>query len=73
MTGFIESPNISSSPYINALISILLFISMAKTLDFFVDKILRKFTRFTRSDIDDKIMDVIHKPIYFTVIFPGPP
>lgn len=71
MTELIESLNISTSPYINALVSLLLFIVLAKALDFFVDKILRKFTRFTKSEVDDKIMDVVHKPIYFTVILIG--
>lgn len=71
MTGFIESLNISSSPYINALISILLFTAAAKALDFFIDNVLRKFTRFTKSDIDDKIIDVVHKPVYFTIILTG--
>jgi MscS family membrane protein len=71
MTGLIESLNISTSPYINALISLLLFVAAAKALDFIIDRILRKLTRFTKSDIDDKIMDVIHKPVYFTVILIG--
>jgi small-conductance mechanosensitive channel len=71
MASFIESLNISSSPYINALISVLVVVIFAKLADFFVDRVLRRFTKFTKSDIDDKIIDFIHKPVFFTVIILG--
>lgn len=71
MTGLIESLNISSSPYINALISVFAFVIVAKAADLFVDKVLRRFTRFTKSKIDDRIIDVIHRPIYLTIILIG--
>ncbi len=71
MTGVIESLNISASPYINAILSIIAFVVIAKAADLFVGKVLSKFTKFTKSDIDDKIIDVIHKPIYLTIILIG--
>ncbi len=71
MTGLIESLNISSSTYVNALISIMAFILIAKAADLFVGKILSRLTRFTKSDIDDKILDIIHRPVYFTIILVG--
>jgi small-conductance mechanosensitive channel len=71
MTRLVESLNISTSPYINALLSILVFIVIAKIADLFVDKILRKFTRFTKSDMDDKILNVVHRPVYFTIVLIG--
>lgn len=71
MTELIESLNISKSPYVNAIVSILVFIGIAKVVDLFVDKVLRKFTRFTKSDIDDRIIDIIHRPIYLTIILIG--
>lgn len=71
MTRLIESLNISASPYINAILSIIAFIVIAKIADLFVDRVLRKFTKFTKSDIDDKILDTIHRPVYFTIILIG--
>jgi small-conductance mechanosensitive channel len=71
MTAFIESLKISSSPYVNALISVLAFVIIAKLADFFVSRVLRRFTKFTKTDIDDRIIDLIHKPIFFTVIIIG--
>ncbi len=71
MTGFIESLEISSSPYVNAAIALVVFIVIAKLADLFVDKVLRRFTRFTHSDIDDRIIDLIHRPILVTVVIIG--
>jgi small-conductance mechanosensitive channel len=71
MTGIVEALQISSSPYINALISILIFALIAKIADIFVDKVLRKFTRFTHSELDDRIIDLIHRPILFTILILG--
>lgn len=71
MQALIDALNISTSPYINALVIICFFIIIAKTLDLFVDKVLRKFTKFTKTDVDDRIMDLVHKPIYFTVALIG--
>jgi len=71
MTGIMEFLNISASPYVNALIYILVFIILAKTADLLVDKVIRKFTRFTKSDVDDRIVDLVHRPIFFTIIIMG--
>ncbi len=66
-----ESLGISTSPYINAILSILVFIIIAKVIDLFMDKVLRRFVRFTKSDVDDRIIDIIHRPIYLTIILIG--
>lgn len=71
MTSLVESLNLSSSPYINALISVFLFIVIAMIADFFIDKVLRKFSHFTNTDIDDRIIDLIHKPVFLTIIIVG--
>ena len=71
MFQFIESLKISTSPYINALLSIVALIIVAKVFDIFIDKVLRRFVRFTKSDVDDRIIDIIHRPIYFTIILFG--
>ena len=71
MTGFVESLNISSSPYINAAISVLAFVVVAKIADLFVDKVLRRFSSFTKTEIDDIIIDLFHYPIFLTIILIG--
>jgi small-conductance mechanosensitive channel len=71
MTGLIEALNISSSPYINAALSVLVFIVIAKVVDVFIDKVLRRFARFTKSAADDRIIDIVHRPVYYTIILVG--
>ncbi len=71
MTAFIESLEITDSPYLNAFISVLAFVVIAKIADILVDKVLRRFTRFTKTDIDDRIIDLIHRPIFLTIIIIG--
>jgi small-conductance mechanosensitive channel len=71
VVSLIEALDISSSPYVNAALSVVVFVVLAKAIDLLVDKVLRKFSRFTKSDLDDRLIDVIHRPIYFTVILVG--
>jgi len=68
MTDIFEALNISTSPYVNAAVSIALFVVIAKIIDLIIDKLFRKFARFTKSTIDNKIIDVIHRPVYLTII-----
>lgn len=71
MNNIAEYLNISSSPLVNASLYLVFFILIAKIADLLVDKVLRKFTRFTKSDVDDRIVDLVHKPIFFTIIIIG--
>ena len=71
MVQFIESLKISTSPYINVILSLLAVIIIAKVVDLFIDKVLRRFVKFTKSDVDDRIIDIIHRPLYFTIILFG--
>lgn len=71
MTDLVESLNISSISYVNALVSLVIFILMAKVADLLVDKVLRRFSKFTKTDLDDRIIDLTHRPIFYTVIIAG--
>ncbi len=71
MAGLIESFNISSSPYINALLSVIVMIFIAKLVDIFIVRVVRRFASFTKSDLDDRIIEIVHKPIYFSIIIIG--
>jgi MscS family membrane protein len=53
------------------ILSLVAFIIIARAVDLFVDKVLRRFVKFTKSDVDDRIVDIIHRPIYFTIIIIG--
>jgi len=71
MTELLNISGISTSPYIKSAVTILIFIVIAWLSDFFFSKILRRVTRFTETDVDDRIIALAHKPIFFTVLFIG--
>lgn len=71
MIKLIETMNISASPYVNALLAILVFVIIAKMADLLIDKVVRRFSRFTKTDIDDRVIDLVHKPVFFTIIVAG--
>jgi small-conductance mechanosensitive channel len=55
VTSLIESLNISPSPYVNAALSVLAFVIIAKAVSVFIDKGARRMARFTRTGFDDRI------------------
>ena len=71
MASLVEALNISSSPFTNAFISILVFLVIATVVDIFIDKGLRRITRRTSMALDDKILDTVHRPVYYTILLVG--
>jgi small-conductance mechanosensitive channel len=71
MNNIINSFNFTSSPYLKAVITILIFLVLAKFADIFFSRLLRKFTSFTRTDLDDRIIGLVHRPVFYTVLFMG--
>ena len=71
MTGLVEYLHISASPQVNAAVAIAVFFIIALAADLLIDKLLRRFSRFTRTDIDDRIIDLIHRPVFYTIIIAG--
>lgn len=71
MLEYVNSLNISDSSYINALIVMAVYIIAAFLIDFLVQRVLKRIVKFTKSDVDDKIVAVFHKPIFFLVIGMG--
>jgi small-conductance mechanosensitive channel len=61
----------SLSPYLKALAILLISLFAAKTIDIILTKFLKRFARFTETDIDDRIIELIHRPLFFTVLFIG--
>lgn len=71
MHKLIESLEITTSPIINALIVIVTFIIIAIIIDLIIRKVVLKITKMTKTDFDDKIIRIIHKPIFVTIILSG--
>jgi small-conductance mechanosensitive channel len=60
-----------NSAVAKALIVFLAYILLAKVADVLTDKIIRRITKLTKSEFDDYIIDLIHRPVFFTVIILG--
>lgn len=71
MKALIESLNISSSVYVNSLLSLLVFVFAARIADLLVDKVLRRFTKATESTMDDRIIGIVHRPVFYSIIMVG--
>ncbi len=54
-----------------ALLVFILYVVLAKISDIFIDKAVRRLAGLTRFELDDKIIDITHRPIYFTIILFG--
>ncbi len=71
ITRLIASLQISTSPYVNALLALAAFAVLAKIVDLLIDKVVRRFASFTKSDVDDRVIDLVHRPVFYTIILLG--
>lgn len=58
-------------PYLNALGAILVFIMLGKVVDWVVTGLISKLVMRTKNDLDDKILEILHRPIFLTVVLMG--
>ena len=63
--------SILNTPSYKAILFIISSIVIAKLSDIIFTSILKKMASKTESSIDDHIIDIIHKPIYYSILFAG--
>ncbi len=71
MSELIDYFNTTYPPYLKAAVTVLLSIVAAGILDVFVSRIAKRFTRFTKTEVDDKLLALLHKPLFLTVLLIG--
>jgi small-conductance mechanosensitive channel len=59
------------SPILASVVLFLLYILLAKIADLFTDKILRRIVKISKSDLDDQIINLVHRPVFLTIIVIG--
>lgn len=62
---------IFSNQYFLFVFLVFTFVIGAKVFDYLFRNYIRKFTEFTKTEIDDLIFQVLRKPIYFSIILIG--
>ena len=58
-------------PIIRAILCIIGSIVAAKMVDWIISKVLSRLVDHTSSSIDDKIVQILHRPIYYSILFIG--
>ena len=62
---------LGNNPYIQALSVVLVSLVLARLADCLLTRGLTRLTKKTASEIDDQILGMIHKPIYYSVLAIG--
>ncbi|HSR67228.1 MAG TPA: mechanosensitive ion channel family protein [Acidobacteriota bacterium] len=55
----------------NALIIFVIFLAAALVADYVLRRILSQMADHTRSEVDDRILELIHKPVFLTILLVG--
>ena len=62
---------IFSNPLYKAILYIILSVLVARIADLIFTSLLRRMANRTKTTIDDHIIDILHKPIYYTILSIG--
>jgi len=62
---------IAPNRYLQSLLIIILFFSLAKILDVIIRRVIRKWIKNTKITIDDLVLDIFHKPVFASIILFG--
>lgn len=62
---------IAPNTYLQALLIVLLFLGMAKVSDVIMIRFFKKWIQKTKLKLDDQILDIIHKPVFLSIILFG--
>ena len=62
---------IAPNRYLQALLIILLFLALAKVVDVVMTRFVRTWIEKTRMKLDDQILDILHKPVFLSIILFG--
>lgn len=68
MFNLIENLGISGSHFINALLTIAVFIFIAFLVNLFITRVVKKLVSKTKTNLDDDIIRILHAPVFLTII-----
>ncbi len=71
MNEFVFVYVLLNNPFLAAILYLIVFFMLAKIIDFIVTKIILRFTKKTKTTLDDKIVAIIHQPLFFTIFLVG--
>lgn len=71
MDQILEYLNAFHSPALTAGVIFCIYIIAAKITDIITTRILKRLAEHTESRIDDRVIDLLHRPVFFTVLILG--
>ena len=72
MAGYLELlTNYLQIQVVQAVLCIIISIIAAKFADWIIGRILSRLVSRTSSTIDDKIIQILHRPIYYSILLMG--
>lgn len=57
--------------FLKRLLVIIVYALLAKAADLFIDKVIRRLTRYTKAQFDDQLIVFLHGPVCWTIFFVG--
>ncbi|MBC8412567.1 mechanosensitive ion channel family protein [bacterium] len=63
--------SVPDSPWLAASTVFLVFILLAKIANLFTVKVVSRFSGFTKTQVDDHIIKLIHRPVFYTILLIG--
>lgn len=71
MFDYLKFLNLTSSDLFNTLLKFTAFIFVVLLLELIINKIVQLFTKKTETDLDDKLINIIHRPLQISLIIIG--
>ncbi len=62
---------LTTNPYIDVLFKFIAFVVVLFVLEFIINRVFRKLTRKTTTDLDDVLVEILHRPILYTIVVSG--
>ena len=63
--------NLAADPRVQALIVVVLSLVVAKIADWIMSRLITRWARKTTTDLDDRIVEVLHRPLFLFVLLAG--
>ena len=67
----IRARDLLAIPWVRAAVVIVLSIVIGKAVDIFMCRALRRLTRRSKTELDDQLIDHLHRPIFVSVVLFG--
>ncbi len=67
----IQALQLTSSEYLNALLILIASVFVAKVADLIITRVMLQAARRTSFEFDDRLIEILHKPIFSTIVLLG--